>query len=472
MPSPWDPNRFDSWALGTQIDPSTTRGCLIDLIENRAITIQQLRDVRLLLQRLSKAHLLRRTNGRALHWFEVNMYDIRDCIIKPVIQHQAGGERSWVELVASAEQPPLMLFSHSWSGRFRDFMSVVDEVARTFNLSGSVGIWICTFACCQFGEDFGTCLSETPFGKAVMKSKRTILVVDRDASSLSRSWCGAELYLTAQEDKPLNIFTPAGQVGSRRVQSGPLVQAIEQWDITLCEASEDADRRQILNCVAGVPELTEIRSAEEGDWRRTLLSNQPTDARTRGNGLKEYCYEAQLFSDSSEQSENLNSRIRNKVMASAMKRSASHPEERKLGERITRLDDRGLSLGQFRKFVGKLKHFVVEKLRVDWKDFTIRDHLFPEADWHCGHSECPRESLPWSLFWEYHCHSLTDDDKQAAHLMQPGEQSFSYMETVSDSIQTPQFIVHHAWQAPFQDTLASVEWYAEARQLGDDATLW
>ena len=127
---------------------------------------------------------------------------------------------------------------------------------------------------------------------------------------------------------------------------------------------------------------------------------------------------------------------------------------------------------QFRKFVRKLKHFVVEKTLCRRTSQLIRDHLFPEAGWHCGHSEGPRKNLPWSLFWEYHCRSLTDDDKQAAHLMQPGEQSSSYMETVSDSTQTPQFIVHHAWQAPFQDAVASVEWYAEVRQLGDDATLW
>merc|ERR1712166_1295585 len=131
MSAPWDPKGGIINALGSSQTP-TERGCSIKHVQNRAITIQQLRDIGLLLQRLSKAHLLRRTNGpgapRALHWFEVNMFDIRDCIIKPVIQHLLPGEEcSWVELVATAEQPPLMLFSHSWSGRFRDFMSVVDE---------------------------------------------------------------------------------------------------------------------------------------------------------------------------------------------------------------------------------------------------------------------------------------------------------------------------------------------------------
>ena len=81
---------------------------------------------------------------------------------------------------------------------------------------------------------------------------------------------------------------------------------------------------------------------------------------------------------------------------------------------------------QFRKFVRKLKHFVVEKTLCRRTSQLIRDHLFPEAGWHCGHSEGPRKNLPWSLFWEYHCRSLTDDDKQAAHLMQPREQSSSF----------------------------------------------
>jgi len=47
--------------------------------------------------------------------FDIDMYDIRDNLIKPVIahmEHGSGGEYSWTELVATQQQPPKVMFSH------------------------------------------------------------------------------------------------------------------------------------------------------------------------------------------------------------------------------------------------------------------------------------------------------------------------------------------------------------------------
>jgi len=49
--------------------------------------------------------------------FDIDMYDIRDNLIKPVIahvekEHGTGGEYSWTELVATQQQPPKVMFSH------------------------------------------------------------------------------------------------------------------------------------------------------------------------------------------------------------------------------------------------------------------------------------------------------------------------------------------------------------------------
>ena len=127
----------------------------IEQVEHRAVTIQQLRNLRLFLQRLCKSGLLRskfRGNAR-INWFEINMFDIRDCVILPLIRHlerarnnEWNGGYSWAELVAEdPEQPPDLLLSHSWSGRFVDFMMAVDKLAARARLGADHKIWICTF---------------------------------------------------------------------------------------------------------------------------------------------------------------------------------------------------------------------------------------------------------------------------------------------------------------------------------------
>lgn len=40
----------------------------------------------------------------------------------------------------------------------------------------------------QFGESFGSQILETPFVRAIEYAEATILIVDRDAGSLTRSW--------------------------------------------------------------------------------------------------------------------------------------------------------------------------------------------------------------------------------------------------------------------------------------------
>ena len=197
MPVPWQ--------------PLSDKATCIPAIENRAITIQQLRDLRVFLQRLSAVGLLKSGSGRRLHWFEVNMYDIADIIKKIIGHHQR--RCSWVEFVSEGPQAPRAIFSHSWIGRFRDFMSVVDRFAHDHSLSASVPIWVCAFANNQFGEDFGLGLRESPFYMAVQASSETVLVVDRDASSLTRIWCGFEVHVTSTMQKPLSVYTSTGKVG-------------------------------------------------------------------------------------------------------------------------------------------------------------------------------------------------------------------------------------------------------------------
>ena len=95
--------------------PWSDKPTYIEECQNRAITIQQLRDLSVFLQRLSAVGLLRSSDGRRLHWFGLNMYDIRD-ILKQVIEfheEQRGNgsksRRSWVEFIATATSAALDL---------------------------------------------------------------------------------------------------------------------------------------------------------------------------------------------------------------------------------------------------------------------------------------------------------------------------------------------------------------------------
>ena len=141
-----------------------------------------------------------------IHWFDIDMYDIKDCVILPVIKFmedkRGTNERySWAELVSRrGSQPPALLFSHFWGGRFRDFMSIVDKVVEDRGLSSNATIWVCTFANSQFGESFGTGLTDSPFCKAINAAQGLVLVVDRESKSLTRIWCSLELHLAMKEN--------------------------------------------------------------------------------------------------------------------------------------------------------------------------------------------------------------------------------------------------------------------------------
>ena len=87
----------------------------------------------------------------------------------------------------------------------------------------AASIWVCTFAICQFGENFGPTLGESPFFHAVALAEATVLVVDRDAGSLTRIWCSLEVHFTDKLEKDLQVYTPSGRIGSELVTSGPLV---------------------------------------------------------------------------------------------------------------------------------------------------------------------------------------------------------------------------------------------------------
>lgn len=245
------------------------------------MTIRQLRELQVYLQRLCKTMLLRRNDGTPIQWFDLDMYDIAHFVIKPSIAHveqERGTHRrdSWAEFVSAEEQVPDIMSSHSWAGRFRDFVSIVSKFANTDGLSSTFKVWICTFANSQFGEDFGVCLRSSPFYKAIsIADGGTLLVVDR------------ELHLTMTMGKALRVYTSSGE-GGVSVTSGRLVSALE-----------GSDRRQILNFLGrgeaherdGLAKDVDGNLLLEDGWRKSLESSETAPhAMLRKDGREEFAH--------------------------------------------------------------------------------------------------------------------------------------------------------------------------------------
>ena len=120
------------------------------------MSVRQLRSMQLLLQGLSKVGLLKcedfaTKEMKQINWFDVDMYIIAACVIKPLITHVeaergTNEQYSWVEFVATKSQPPDVLVSHAWSGKFRDFMEAIEYASHDNELSSTSTFWICTFA--------------------------------------------------------------------------------------------------------------------------------------------------------------------------------------------------------------------------------------------------------------------------------------------------------------------------------------
>ena len=138
MPVPW---------------PLDRQRAFIPNIAERALTVKQLFDLHSFLQRLCKAKLLKKfpaSNKVYLQWHDLNLYQVRDEVIKPVICFREGVETkgySWAELVAKGPQPPQLMISHWWGGRFVDFMSAIDKIAnRRPGNGGSENVCQCNLA--------------------------------------------------------------------------------------------------------------------------------------------------------------------------------------------------------------------------------------------------------------------------------------------------------------------------------------
>jgi len=436
-------------------------------IEKRAITIRQLRDMRSFLIGLCKTGLLKHTmedgimkdkKSQEIDWFEINLYDVTDEVIKKVIQHvDPHGARdsdyptmkwySWTEFVANGEQLAKLMISHWWGGRFFDFMNCIETLSADSRLSTSTPVWICTFACNQFGEDLGDSIKECPFIKVINLVDVTVLVVDRLAGSLKRTWCGLELYHTTDQEKELRVYTASGIVGGStgRVSSGPLVEAVKWWDIRATEASEAAQRRQILNYIVH-PDNEKVGVLKDEAGREILHPDNQAldDVEMRINKQNEYQHEAKLFKTHAKCFETLNMMVRLQVMAKIGLTNRSH------GCSLPFPHERGIRLGQLRSLLRK-----AETTYARWR------HTGDQ----CRYGPYPKD-------WADVCLIQLDYGYIKPQTKTAGKdgKGCSYMELVSDGPQIPQIAISESWTMKVCEFSNAIEWFADANHLLDSTT--
>eukprot|EP00913_Durusdinium_trenchii_P002248 g2077.t1 len=277
--------------------------------ENRAITIRQLNDLSIYLQRLCKAGLLRFTSewskrkgvelhGKPVAWSLLNMYIISEEVLTKVIRHYDPHcpdqtWYSWVEFLNGGEpKRPKVFFSHWWGGHFRDFMQVAEHVRSS--------------------------LDSCPFVSGLLSCEHVVLVVDRQSGSLTRTWCAFELWQSAEKNKTLDLFAPTGKVGSEGTSSVALLDAVEAWDIRDTNTTNPADRRQSPGGLDGLLRDAEGRPVIQAG--RKALQDERLDRETLDRELR-------LRTQGEDQKpkfERINSHVRGKVRDSLWTANECH----------------------------------------------------------------------------------------------------------------------------------------------------
>ena len=133
-----------------QLEPTIT-GTTIPKTEERAITLRQLRAVYAEIERRCEAEQweggFKLADGsfetRRLTPETVNLYHLTELLIKPAT---AARRCSYVELVASAPQPPKWFVSHWWGEPVVLFLRCLEQHAADHWLDEDTAYWVCAYA--------------------------------------------------------------------------------------------------------------------------------------------------------------------------------------------------------------------------------------------------------------------------------------------------------------------------------------
>eukprot|EP00933_Yihiella_yeosuensis_P078445 TRINITY_DN8994_c0_g3_i1.p1 TRINITY_DN8994_c0_g3~~TRINITY_DN8994_c0_g3_i1.p1 ORF type:complete len:532 (-),score=91.80 TRINITY_DN8994_c0_g3_i1:1683-3278(-) len=302
----WIPNCFSCSQTSLFQDANEVnfqKGTSIDKVEERAISMHQLYDVvHKIHENCEPQEWKNGLTGEQLIPLGVNLYDLTTYLIKPITAKQ---RCSYVELVASEPQTPDWFVSHWWGEPVLLFVSCLAQHCKDRQLFSkrddtpdTVFYWVCAYANNQWnvGAELGSDPSESSFRKAMSLASGTVSILDPGAVAYTRIWCIFEIYQSVcvlpveRERNDTNylydIYTVLPETGDQdynaqrsmnvvgitdgyaavdgtgqkmarkkrhRESKFPHELVKKALDIQLetAEASQDIDRRQILNFIAG-----------------------------------------------------------------------------------------------------------------------------------------------------------------------------------------------------------------------------
>ena len=178
--------------------------CVIPKVEERGITLRQLRFIYKHVEARCKREKWTNIHGESLTPEKVNLYDVNKYVILPLTEKT---EKSFVEMIARKPQKPRWFVSHYWGEPLKDFIECLSQHVSDFRIGHkeeggqmdeTVPVWVCAYANAQWKLD--EYLSDDPantaFAKAMEISKGTISILDKDGIVFNRVWCIYELYRT------------------------------------------------------------------------------------------------------------------------------------------------------------------------------------------------------------------------------------------------------------------------------------
>jgi len=264
--------------------------CRIAQTADRAITLAQLDQLQLYVRRhcveqgWSSSH---RMEQGALDPETINLYDVVFWVVKPATVED---DCSYVELVAAGPQAPTWFVSHWWGETLNSSWRCLRQHSRDRELPDSAAYWICAYANNQWcaSDEVGNEPAQSSFRKAMGKAMGTVTVLDREAVTYSRVWCAYEIFISlfaeqadAGREYKYDIYTAVGRrdaVGltdgfaavdvnwrgdcdsaKKLVREGgfPIALATQALStaVQTAQATRQADRRKILNEIAGAANL-------------------------------------------------------------------------------------------------------------------------------------------------------------------------------------------------------------------------
>jgi len=264
----------------------------IERIEHRGIVYSQLERVYGYLEENCSGwvdHLpakISRTSGKPLRMDFLNFHHLNNYMILPATKPR---KCAFIEMLANGSQPPSWFISHWWQGPVTSFMECVKKQITTRALGFDVSYWIWAFACRQHQQvcEITGDPKKASFFKVLETCKyHMLLVLDPQAKSFKRVWCGfeaalcldlpspsldiatfnganAELltYGMTEEEEKLDLHNPGRGIRAKAVREAGFPIEIAEAGLSIqiekAEASKEEDKALLINSLAAFTQHTE-----------------------------------------------------------------------------------------------------------------------------------------------------------------------------------------------------------------------